>query len=76
MAMRADDRQVGDLGIERAGDRTGRGIGGEQAVGRQGKRMHGDLLVRRLPPCANAGNGLFQTHVDPCRNRPAAGLVC
>jgi hypothetical protein len=37
MAMRADDRQVRDFGVEFARDRPYAGFGGEQAVGVQGQ---------------------------------------
>ena len=33
VAVRAEDRQAGDLGVERAGDAARRGVGGKQAVG-------------------------------------------
>jgi hypothetical protein len=35
MAVRADDRQPGDLGIEFARERAYAGVGGEQAIGVQ-----------------------------------------
>ena len=38
MAVRADDRQVADRLVERAGDVAGARIGGEQPVGVEGQR--------------------------------------